>query len=155
MVNAYFLDSSALVKRYVPERGTNWILSITDPTTDNNLVIAQITWVEVLSALSRRQREGSISGDRFNSTLEDFRQDFESLYQIIEVDRLLIERAGQLVVQYPLRAYDAIQLASAFSMQSSLLQIPNTQLIFVSADERLIDVARNEGLVTDNPNNYV
>ncbi|MFB2838414.1 type II toxin-antitoxin system VapC family toxin [Floridanema evergladense] len=155
MVNAYFLDSSALVKRYVPETGTNWILSITDPTNGNYLAIAQITWVEVLSALSRRQREGSISGDRFDLTLEDFRQDFESLYQIIEIDQVLIERAGQLVVQYSLRAYDAIQLASAFSMQSSLLKIPNTQLVFVSADERLIDIVQNEGLVTENPNNYV
>jgi predicted nucleic acid-binding protein len=30
MVNAYFLDTSALAKRYIPETGTDWILSITD-----------------------------------------------------------------------------------------------------------------------------
>ncbi|WP_445241306.1 type II toxin-antitoxin system VapC family toxin [Microcoleus vaginatus] len=47
MVNAYFLDTSALVKRYVPEIGSEWILSITDPARDNDLAISQITWVEV------------------------------------------------------------------------------------------------------------
>jgi uncharacterized protein len=30
MVDAYFLDSSALLKRYVPEVGTAWIQSISE-----------------------------------------------------------------------------------------------------------------------------
>ncbi|MCL1465799.1 type II toxin-antitoxin system VapC family toxin [Argonema galeatum] len=154
MVNAYFLDTSALVKRYIPETGTDWILSITDPATGKDLAIAQITWVEVLSALSRRQRQGSISADRFDLTLQDFRVDFENLYQVIEVDRSLIEIAGQLVIQYPLRAYDAVQLASALRVQSLLASLPDIELVFVTADDRLINVAQTEGLVTDNPNNY-
>lgn len=45
MVNAYFLDSSALVKRYVPETGTAWIQAIATPvflTADDRLLtIAQ------------------------------------------------------------------------------------------------------------------
>ena len=154
MVNAYFLDTSALVKRYVPEMGTDWILGITDPAIGNYLAIAQITWVEVFSALSRRQREGSISADRFNLTLQDFRVDFENLYRVIEVDQTLIEKAGELVIQYPLRAYDAIQLASALRLQSNFALTTNIQLIFVTADVRLINIAQSEGLVTDNPNNY-
>lgn len=154
MVNAYFLDSSALVKRYVPEIGTNWILSITDPATSHALAIAQITWVEVMSALARRQREGSLSTEQFIFTLQDFRYDFENLFQVIDIDQALIETAGELVIQYPLRAYDAVQLASALRFQSNLTQIPNNQLVFVSADERLINVAQTEGLIADNPNNY-
>nr|WP_275974183.1 type II toxin-antitoxin system VapC family toxin [Argonema galeatum] len=148
------MDTSALVKRYIPETGTDWILSITDPATGKDLAIAQITWVEVLSALSRRQRQGSISADRFDLTLQDFRVDFENLYQVIEVDRSLIEIAGQLVIQYPLRAYDAVQLASALRVQSLLASLPDIELVFVTADDRLINVAQTEGLVTDNPNNY-
>jgi uncharacterized protein len=154
VVNAYFLDTSALVKRYVPEIGTNWILSITDPATGNDLAIAQITPVEVLSALARRQREGSLSAERFALTLQMFRYDFENLFQVIEIDQALIETAGQLVIQYPLRAYDAVQLASALRLQATFTQMPNTQLVFITADDRLINMAQTEGLVTDNPNNY-
>ena len=61
MVTAYFLDSSALVKRYVAEVGTAWIQAMTVPAARNALLIARITWVEVLSALIRRQREGGLS----------------------------------------------------------------------------------------------
>jgi uncharacterized protein len=58
-VTTYFLDSSALAKRYLPEIGSPWIRQITDPANQNDLFIARITWVEVLSA--RRQREGAPS----------------------------------------------------------------------------------------------
>ena len=154
MVNAYFLDTSALVKRYIAETGSNWIQSITENATNSKLAIAQITWVEVLSAMSRRQREGSLSESDFDSICRDFREDFDLEYRVIEVDQALFERAGQLVIRYPLRAYDAVQLASALRCRSGLTQTPGTQLVFVSADNRLLNIALAEGLVTDNPNNY-
>ena len=154
MVNIYFLDSSVLVKRYVPETGSSWVKAIADPQVGNTLIIARITWVEVLSALSRRQREGSLTGTDVNQIIQTFRSDLNTQYRVIEVDPIRTERAGQLVVQYPLRAYDALQLASGLNAQSSFAQMPNTQFIFVTADVRLINIAQSEGLVTDNPNNY-
>ena len=155
MVNAYFLDTSALVKRYVPEIGSDWILSITDPATDNHLAISQITWVEVHSALARRLRDGSLSAQRFDLIVQKVREDFENEYRVIDVDRTLIETATDLVMQHPLRAYDSVQLASALRFQSTtLLSQPETRLIFISADNRLLDIAQSEGLATDNPNNY-
>lgn len=155
MVNAYFLDTSALVKRYISETGSIWVKAITDPARENDLAIAQITWVEVISALSRRQREGSLSSDDFDSVFQDFRNDFDTQYRVIEVDQMLIQSAGQLVIQYPLRAYDAVQLAAALRVQSMFSQMPDIQLIFLSADNRLLNIAQSEGLVTDNPNNYL
>ena len=155
MVNAYFLDTSALVKRYVPEIGSDWILSITDPATDNHLAISQITWVEVHSALARRLRDGSFSAQRFDLIAQKVREDFENEYRVIDVDQTLIETATELVMQHPLRAYDSVQLASALRFQSTtLVSVPNTQLVFVSADNRLLDIAQSEGLATDDPNNY-
>ena len=155
MVSAYFLDTSALVKRYVPEIGSEWILSITDPVTNSDLVISQITWVEVHSAFARRLRDGSLSAERFDLIVQKVREDFENEYRVIDVDRTLIETAGELVMQHPLRAYDSVQLASALRFQSTtLLSQPETRLIFVSADNRLLNIAQLEGLAIDNPNNY-
>jgi hypothetical protein len=57
VVNVYFLDSSALLKRYVSEIGTDWIQSLTAESANNLLIVARITSVEVESALARRQRE--------------------------------------------------------------------------------------------------
>lgn len=154
MVNAYFLDSSALVKRYISEIGTSWVLSITNPSASNYLSVVEITLVEALSAIGRRQREGNLSGDRVDVILEDIRFDFDNLFQIIKIDKNLIERAGELVLQYPLRAYDAVQLASALQVRSLLTSFPDIQLIFVSADDRLLNIALTESLLTENPNNY-
>ena len=154
MVNAYFLDTSALVKRYVPEIGSDWILSITDPATNSDLVISQITWVELHSAFARRLRDGSLSAERFDLIGQKVREDFENEYRIIDVDRTLIETAAELVMQHPLRAYDAVQLASALRFQSTLVLVPETQLVFVSADNRLLNIAQSAGLTIDNPNNY-
>lgn len=154
MVNAYFLDTSALVKRYVPELGSNWVQSITVPATGNFIAISQITWVEVRSALARRLREGSLSVDEVDQLVQDFRTDFDNQYEVIDVDRTLIETAGELVMQHPLRAYDSIQLASALQVESAIVAIPETQLIFVSADNRLLNIAQLVGLAIDNPNNY-
>ena len=153
MVNIYFLDSSALIKRYVVEIGSPWIKTLTDSQTGNSLLLVRIT-VEVLSAFARRQREGGITAAEVAALIAKFRSEFNSRYRVIEVDLALVERAGELIVQYPLRAYDAVQLASALRVQSLLTSMPETQLIFVSADNRLLDIAQSAGLAIDNPNNY-
>ena len=147
-----FLDSSALVKRYVEEPGSAWIRGLVEPASRNRFVIARATWVEVLSAFARRQREGSIAAQDVQQTTDAFRYDLEVQYQVVELDRSLADLAGELVTRYLLRAYDAIQLASALRLQTGLLQTGSHGLTFVSADERLLGVADAEGLAVSNPN---
>ncbi len=154
MVNAYFLDSSALVKRYVPETGTAWIQAIATPDIGNIIIIARITWVEVLSALARRQREGNLSDTDVDLIIQRFRFDLNNQYQVVEFDRALAESAGQLVNQFPLRAYDAVQLASVLRIQPAFASATSTSLVFLTADDRLLTIAQTAGLLTDNPNNH-
>ena len=75
-------------------------------------------------------------------------------YQVIELDQALAESAGQLVNQYPLRAYDAVQLASVLRIQPAFASTTSTSLVFLTADERLLAIAQSAGLLTDNPNNH-
>ncbi|GAB4184122.1 MAG: type II toxin-antitoxin system VapC family toxin [Coleofasciculaceae cyanobacterium] len=154
MVSAYFLDSSALVKRYVPETGSAWIQAIANAATGNLLIISRITWVEVLSALARRQREGSLSATDVHLIIQRFRYDLNHQYQVVELDRTVMENAGQLVNQYPLRAYDAVQLASVLRIQPTFATATSTSLVFLTADDRLLTIAQTAGLLTDNPNHH-
>lgn len=108
MVNFYFLDSSALVKRYVPETGSAWVQSIANTSVGNLIAIAQITWVEVLSALSHRRREETLSDYELDIISQKFRNEFKNQYRVIKINQRLLEKAGELVLQYPRRAYDAI-----------------------------------------------
>ena len=53
-----FLDSSALVKRYVGETGSLWVQRQTDATSQNSLYVVRLTGVEVVSAIARKARAG-------------------------------------------------------------------------------------------------
>ena len=154
-MSLYFLDGSALVKRYVTETGSAWIRGLTNREARNPLIVARITWVEVLSALARRQREGNLTPDDVTHAVRAFRYDLHMQYQVSETDPALAEAAGDLVISHPLRAYDAVQLASALRAQSNLARIGAPALTFLTADDRLLAIAQAEGLRTDNPNHHV
>jgi hypothetical protein len=66
----YYADSSALVKRHIPEIGSAWIEQEFDAASGNRIITAKLTIVEVLSALNRRQREAGISAR--NSMRQNF-----------------------------------------------------------------------------------
>lgn len=148
----YYLDSSALVKRYVAEVGSGWLQTIVAPGADHLLLTSRITTVEVASALARRRRESSLSPAEYADAVRAFRYDTLTQYKLIEVDVRVSDLAGDLADRYPLRAYDAVQLASASEANRILRVLSLPPLIFLSADNRLIAAALAEGLIADNPN---
>lgn len=153
-MSLHFIDSSALVKRYVDETGSAWIRALADPEAGNGLIIARVSWVEVLSALARKQREGNLAAAAVQAAIDAFRYDMDMQYQVTELDRSLAEMAGDLVSRYPLHAYDAIQLASALRLNVSLVSAGSPGLLFLSADDRLLRIGRTEGLAIDNPSHH-
>ena len=62
--------------------------------------------------------------------------------------------AKGVIQRHPLRAYDAVQLASALILNSALIADKLSPLTFVSADNVLCEAAQAEGLPTENPNEY-
>jgi predicted nucleic acid-binding protein len=121
-----------------PSTGSAWIQALSAQETGNSLFIARITWVEVLSALARREWEGSLTPTDRTLIIQKFRSDLNDQYPVIEFDAKLAETAGQLVGQYPLRAYDAVQLASVLRIQPAFVTTQSTSLIFLTADNRLM-----------------
>jgi predicted nucleic acid-binding protein len=57
-VAAYYLDTSALVKRYLVETGTSFLLALTDYQAGNDLITARLTGPEMYSAIWRKRRTG-------------------------------------------------------------------------------------------------
>jgi predicted nucleic acid-binding protein len=154
VVSVYFVDSSALVKRYVAEVGTVWVQSLADPDSRNHLIIARITQVEVAGALARREREGSLDPEAVSQALDTLRYDLDTQYQVVELDPTVAGTATQLVRLHPLRAYDAVQLASAQQIYAAFAQDVAPPFTFLTADDRLLAVAESVGLPTDNPNRH-
>jgi len=155
----YFLDSSAIVKRYFQEPGHGWIETIHDPTQGHVLYIAQAALVEVVASICRKAREQDMPLEERNTTIEDFRRDVRRFYSVWVVGTAVYTAAGDLCRTHRLRAYDAIQLASAIAVREDTFasQPPEAELpdiIFVSADRGLLTLAVAEGFDTENPHNY-
>jgi predicted nucleic acid-binding protein len=151
---AYFFDTSALVKRYVHEIGSTWVEAVTDPVTGNAIYIICVTEVEVTSAITRRQRGGTLSATDAATALAQFRQDLANEYNSIEVTPALLATAVALVETHGLRAYDAMQLAAATTLQAYRAPLALTNLIFVSADHDLNTAAVAEGLSVEDPHTH-
>jgi predicted nucleic acid-binding protein len=151
-MTTYYLDTSALIKHYVAESGSAWLDSVVFEAEDVLILTSRLTIVEVWSALARRRREASISAQHHVDALNAFREDGLIRYLFIEFEPPVIEAAGQLLEQHPLRAYDSVQLASALVAGQTLVDAALPQPTFLSADGSLLTFAQAEGLLTDNPN---
>ena len=148
----FHADSSVLVKRHVPEAGTPWFRRIAEPPSGNMIVIARISVVEVYSALNRRVREGTLDPSTYAAIAADFDSVCTAEYRVLELSPTVAGRACRLLEQHPLRAYDAVQLATALSANDLLLASGLPALTFLSADTRQLSAAQAEGLATDDPN---
>jgi hypothetical protein len=153
-VTDYFLDSSALVKRYINETGSIWINDLFAPALNNEFFIAVVTPVEIVAAITRRSHGGTISPTDATTICNLFRADVLSSYQVVELTSGLIARAMALAQTHGLRGYDAVQLAAALEVNALCVASGLPTLTFVCADVELNAVATSEGLLVENPNNY-
>lgn len=153
-MNCYYLDASALVKRYVDEVGSEWLRDICAVEQVPLLFTSRVTIVEVISAFARRARERTLSRADFTTVGDMFRVDCLNDYQIMPPSVPVVDVACSLLEHYPLRAYDAIQLATALSADRFLTQEGYPSLTFLSADQRLNNVAIDNELAVDDPNQH-
>lgn len=150
-MTTYFYDSSALVKRYLPEVGSMWIQTLTAAQSGNTSIVASITSVEVLSAVWRLVRDTTLTAQD-GTNIQGLLNRYLGQYAlVIQLDAPIITRAQTLIQHHSLRAADAIQLASALDAQAQLSAAHQPSLVFVAADQRLLTAASAEGLITDNP----
>ena len=55
----YYVDASALVKRYTDEAGSTWIRQMTDPQAQPTVLLAEITLAEPLQKWRRLWRQNT------------------------------------------------------------------------------------------------
>jgi predicted nucleic acid-binding protein len=134
-----FWDTSAIVPLIVDEPGRASLLAMLE--ADPVMVVWWGTPVELVSALSRRERDGSLPAAVASAAVERVRKLERSWHQVAPTD-VLRQRAQRLLRVHPLRAADSLQLAAALSIAGD----DPASVSIVALDQRLLDAARREGL---------
>jgi predicted nucleic acid-binding protein len=132
-----FLDSSALVKRYVSETGSALVRRL---CTRGEIAVARIVYGEVAATLARACREGLFDEEARDGLLDQLAEDVDG-FETVEIRRRVMDCTRGLVIRHPLRGYDAVQLACAIAIHER-----GQALRFWSADVRLVGAARGEGI---------
>ena len=130
-----YLDTSALVKLYVAEAGSEWTRSLVGEN-EGRLFTSIVTYPEVFSMLRRSVRERRLSTVRYQEQRRFFLADWKVLH-VVSLTAAVLGPAEDLIERHGLRGYDAVQLCSALWIGRP---------VFGCFDQQLRRAAEGEGL---------
>jgi predicted nucleic acid-binding protein len=149
-LSVYFVDTSALAKRYIPEKGRQWLLSWILPKHGHVIVISHLAIVEVNKTFATHYHNGHWTQTKVGLIRFNFLFDADKQYLVVPMNAGVITTARQLVYSYRLRSLDAIQLASAVEAK----KLSGMPVTFVAGDKNLQAAAVNEGFIVEDPHNH-
>lgn len=159
-MSLYYLDASALVKYYVTEPGSVWVTSLIEAKEPDNdtplhsIFVGDVSIAEVSAAFSVLHRQQIISRKQRDDAFAHFLADLENQFILVTVSTERFYEAATLTKRHPLKAYDAVQLATALQ-HSRLLATYELTLTFVCGDKTLLTAAHSEQLSVENPFDHV
>jgi predicted nucleic acid-binding protein len=153
-VPVFYLDTSALVKRYAREAESVWVGRLCAARSGNDIFTVRLTGPEVISALFRKARTGQVLPAYAQQAATRFKRDWQLRYDILDINEVTTLHAMTLAETYGLRGYDAVHMAVAVELHDQRQQARLPALTFVSADAQQLSAARGEGLLTEDPNQH-
>ena len=130
-----FFDSSAFVKRYIQEAGTDQVMEWCDKATEIGL--SSVALPEIISAFCRLQREDKINMEQYLQLKRMLMVDIEDAV-VCDLGPLVLAKAISSLENNILRGMDAIHIGSAVVLKAD---------IFISSDNRQCDAADRAGLL--------
>ncbi|MBE0478723.1 type II toxin-antitoxin system VapC family toxin [Candidatus Aerophobetes bacterium] len=148
----FYLDTSALVKRYRTEEGTDFIDKLFEKIekSEDRLATSFFSALEFISALRRLLKGEQITQEAFFDSTARFVADLEKCFIISSVDDTAVSNSVSLIIKHAIKTADSIQLSSVLHLKE-VLEESKEKLLFVVDDEELSSVAQDEGLTVINP----
>lgn len=135
-----YLDTSALIKNYIEESGSDAITNIMHEA--DNIYVSYITRIECISTFRRILRENNITAAEYKELKDELLHDVKYFTEI--ENKTAFDNCEEVIDKYQLKTLDSIQLSSAIYIKDDLD-------IFICCDIKLNDAARNERLPVYNP----
>ena len=134
-----YFDTSALVKLYVDEEGSELVADYMQKCTF--IATSKVAYAEARAAFARAGREGILDTQAYRDVVANFNEDWK-FYFALEVSDSILQRVNTLVDKYPLRGFDALHLASSIILSRRL---DGEKLLVACWDARLWDCYMQEG----------
>lgn len=132
----YFIDTSVLIKRYIPEKGTELLDEIFDIA--KNIYISDLTVVEIIFNLKRKSEIiQEIDNEFYLNVKKEFLSDIaQGNIETVPVLSEIIIRSVAIIERHYVAPIDSVQLATAF-----YLNLETKDVIFVCSDKKLAKLA--------------
>lgn len=137
-----YVDTSALLKRYKREPGTEVMDEVfNDRREDEEFVTSHITYIEGYGLLRRLVNDRRISQETFYTLLGNITEDLRTM-TIYKVSDPILSDATEYAREYGLALGDAIHLATATRARGHGFDQP---IVLLASDRRLKNVGREMG----------
>jgi predicted nucleic acid-binding protein len=147
-----FLDTSALLKRFVEERGSDTVRELlTEPTFRGYLFIARHLEPELISALNQRYRDAALAHRQVETALAEFRR-VEDIFGLVPLNESVIQDAARILNSHrnaAIRAGDAFHLAALRYLRGTFLR--GERLCMMSSDRSMLALAGRLGIESHDP----
>ncbi len=152
MLRFFYLDASALAKRYAREVGTPLLNHLFASVPADRLYVFNVGMAEVASILVRKRNGGQLTAAAFAQAMVNFGAEivYAAGVNKFAADNALVTAALPLVEPHSINGTDAILLRSALDLAASL-RSKGQDLVLVASDQRLLRAAQAEGLTTFDP----
>jgi predicted nucleic acid-binding protein len=137
----YFFDTSALIKRYVQEKGSNIVDNLMESADE--IFISAITRIESISAARRLLEERSLSKSDFSVFKDNLASDFP-FFTVVDFSEYIENKAIELIEKHQIKTLDAIQLACCLAVKEDIDHL-------VTSDVKLERTASEVGIDIINP----
>lgn len=148
-MNLFYFDTSALIKRYHEEKGTDNINFLMNAIAEGIIkaVISTLAISESISTINRKKNQGFIDTKIFAGIISAFCEDM-NYFEMLQVNDQKIISSVAYIIKYNLNSADALQLVCAVESKTNF-KLKN-RYFFVCCDKRLLAAAKKEKLNTIN-----
>jgi predicted nucleic acid-binding protein len=139
-----YFDSSALVKRYVEEQGSDKVNALFEEKPI--ATASRLAYPEILAAITRRHKAGDIETGAFERIKTAFQADW-TCFVVIEIHKEVIQFIDEVIAKHALKGAGSIHLSTALWLRKAT----KGDIVFVASDLELLKAAKAENLRICNP----
>jgi uncharacterized protein len=133
-----YLDTSALVKLYIKEEGSDKVKALVDQC--DIVSTSVVAYAEARAAFKRICDEGLLKKEEYSRLVASFKQDWPN-FLAIKVSEAVINSVDMLADLYSIRGFDLLHLASAVTLSTKI----NSEIVVGCWDKRLWQAYHDEG----------